>query len=80
MPRMVGPGPDGKPAAEGAETLATVILKMFSTVKTQRAFRPSSRATHARAHDKEISFALVPMEEEEGAAARTGRRSSRRST
>jgi hypothetical protein len=56
---------------------------MFSTVKPQRTFRfPPPEVMHARAHDKEISFALVPMEEAKaaGAAGRAGRRSSPRST
>ena len=46
---------------------------MFLTAKSQRTFRfPLSEAMHARAHEKEISFALVPMEEakETGAAGR----------
>jgi hypothetical protein len=58
---------------------------MFSTHKTQRAFRLPLKVMHARAHDKEISFALVPMEEAKaagsaGAAGRAGRRSGPRST
>jgi len=36
---------------------------MFFVKKTQRAARPSGVATDARAQIKEISFALVPMEE-----------------
>jgi hypothetical protein len=54
---------------------------MFSNPKTQRAFRLELEVTHARAHDKEISFALVPMEEEAaGAAGRIGPGPARRST
>jgi len=46
---------------------------MLSSNKSLRACRLS--ATHARAHEKEISFALVPMEEAQGRAGadRTGR-------
>jgi hypothetical protein len=55
---------------------------MFSVHQTQRAFHRPSPVMHARAHDKEISFALVPMEEEAkaGAAGRTGPGPGRRST
>jgi hypothetical protein len=52
---------------------------MSSTHNPQRAFRPrSSGAMPARAYDKEISFALVPIQEAkaQGAAARAGRRSA----
>jgi hypothetical protein len=59
---------------------------MFFTVKPQRAFRSppgaewSRPTTNARAHDKEISFALVPMEEAQarGAAGRGAGRSDNR--
>jgi hypothetical protein len=55
---------------------------MFSIYKTQRAIRRPLMVMHARAHDKEISFALVPMEEAKAgrAAGRTGPGPDRRST
>jgi hypothetical protein len=55
---------------------------MFSNHKTQRAFRFTPPvAMHARAQKKEISFALVPMEETAGGAAGpAGRRSATTST
>jgi hypothetical protein len=52
---------------------------MFSTVKPLRAFRSPPGATHARAHDKEISFALVSMEEAQARGA-AGQRAGRSST
>jgi hypothetical protein len=55
---------------------------MFSIHKTQRAFHRPPTVMHARAHDKEISFALVSTEEAKarGAAGRTGPGPDRRST
>jgi hypothetical protein len=48
-----------------ADPAATVDRKMFHNTKTQRAFRLDTEALHARAQKKEISFALVSMEEAE---------------
>ena len=77
--RMVGPGPDDK---ERLRTTCYRRPKMFSNHKTLRTFRRPPRAMHARAHEKEISFALVPTEEAKarGAAGRTGPGPDRRST
>src|SRR5436190_24359518 len=67
-----GTGRHGRPKGSwaSAEPVATVGHKMFVTTKTQRAFRPLGGAMHARAPEKEFSFALVSMEEAK--AARTG--------